>query len=106
MLLLDEPTTYLDISHQLELLDLLKDLNQNYGLTIVLVLHDLNQAALYSDRIIACEAGHIVKTGSPKEVLTEQFLKEIFKIHAAVTDFEGTVSIRPISSARFPEKED
>ncbi|MHC5279105.1 ABC transporter ATP-binding protein [Listeria kieliensis] len=101
VLLLDEPTTYLDISHQLELLDLLRNLNKEYGLTIVLVLHDLNQAALYSDQIIACSDGKIVSAGTPREVLTEPFLEKVFQIRAAVTELEGKVSIRPISSTRF-----
>ncbi|WP_088825362.1 MULTISPECIES: ABC transporter ATP-binding protein [Listeria] len=101
ILLLDEPTTYLDIAHQLELLDLLTKLNREYGMTIVLVLHDLNQAALYSDQIFACTDGAIAKTGTPHEVFTTALLEEIFHIKADVSEVGDKLSIRPVSSTRF-----
>lgn len=101
ILLLDEPTTYLDIAHQLELLDLLKELNEKYGLTIILVLHDLNQAALYSDHCIVCEDGAIKQVGSPKEVFTEALLEEVFHISAELSTRAGKLSIQPIASTRF-----
>ncbi|OYO86907.1 Fe(3+)-dicitrate ABC transporter ATP-binding protein, partial [Lachnotalea glycerini] len=69
-ILLDEPTTYLDMSHQLEILELLYDLNRNQGCTIVMVLHDLNLAARFSDHMIAISKGNIIKAGNPMEVMT------------------------------------
>ncbi len=82
VLLLDEPTTYLDICHQLEVMQLLKKLNQELGLTVVMVLHDLNHALQYSQRIAVMKAGRIVKVGEPREVITDQLLKDVFKVKA------------------------
>ncbi|EMS3996706.1 ABC transporter ATP-binding protein [Listeria monocytogenes] len=101
ILLLDEPTTYLDIAHQLELLDLLVHLNKEYNLTIVLVLHDLNQAAIYSDHVFVCENGQLVKDGSPTEVFTTELLREFFHITADITEKDGKQHIHPLASTRF-----
>lgn len=84
LILLDEPTTYLDLSHQLEVLKLLYDLNRKQGCTIAMVLHDLNLAARFSDHIIAIRSGKIVKCGSPDEVITARVLKETFSIDADI----------------------
>lgn len=78
LLLLDEPTTFLDVAHQLELLALLLRLNRDQGLTLVMVMHDLAQAALYSRRIIAIRDGRIVADGPPGEVITAERLRAIF----------------------------
>ncbi|MEV7578940.1 ABC transporter ATP-binding protein [Streptomyces erythrochromogenes] len=83
-LLLDEPTTYLDIAHQIEVMDLLAELNEQTGRTIVLVSHDLNQAALYASTIVAMRDGRIVRRGSPHEVLTEQTVAEVFGLDCLV----------------------
>ncbi|MFJ7591201.1 ABC transporter ATP-binding protein [Streptomyces sp. NPDC097617] len=83
-LLLDEPTTYLDIAHQIEVMDLLADLNKQAGKTIVLVSHDLNQAALYASTIVAMRDGRIVRRGTPEEVLTEQTVAEVFGLDCLV----------------------
>ncbi|MFF4429522.1 ABC transporter ATP-binding protein [Streptomyces sp. NPDC001513] len=83
-LLLDEPTTYLDIAHQIEVMDLLADLNEEAGKTIVLVSHDLNQAALYASTIVAMRDGRIVRQGTPEEVLTEQTVAEVFGLDCLV----------------------
>ncbi|MFE5808692.1 ABC transporter ATP-binding protein [Streptomyces sp. NPDC056491] len=83
-LLLDEPTTYLDIAHQIEVMDLLADLNEQAGKTIVLVSHDLNQAALYASTIVAMRDGRIVRRGTPEEVLTEQTVAEVFGLECLV----------------------
>ena len=80
ILLLDEPTTYLDISHQLEVMELVKRLNDENGITIVMVLHDLNQAARYSHRLIAMKDGRIVRQGPPNEIFNPHFFKEVFGI--------------------------
>lgn len=89
-ILLDEPTTYLDMSHQLEILELLYDLNRNQGCTIVMVLHDLNLAARFSDHIIAISKGNIIKSGSPLEVMTSSVLKEVFHIDAKIVEESET----------------
>ncbi|SHH77700.1 ABC transporter ATP-binding protein [Sporanaerobacter acetigenes] len=84
VLLLDEPTTYLDISYQLELLELVKKLNQNLNMTVIMVLHDLNQAAKYSDRIIVLKKGQIVGNGSPREIFTKELLREVYNVEAKI----------------------
>lgn len=84
VLLLDEPTTYLDIGYQLELLDLIYDLNKRTHLSIIMVLHDLNQAAQYSDEIIVLKNGTLFKQGAPKDILTHSLLKEVYNIDCEV----------------------
>jgi len=85
IIFLDEPTTYLDMAHQLEILDLLKDLNEKENRTIVMVLHDLNHAARFSNYMIALESGNLVKAGTPEEVMTTEVLKKVFKIDAIIS---------------------
>ncbi|RVV98830.1 ABC transporter ATP-binding protein [Mesobaculum littorinae] len=80
VLLLDEPTTFLDIAHQVEILDLLVDLNQSRGTTIVMVLHDLNLAARYADHLIAVRAGRVHAAGHPDTVLTEDTVRQVFGV--------------------------
>ena len=82
ILLLDEPTTYLDMSHQLEILLLLQKLNRKEGRSIVIVLHELNNACRFSDYIIGMKNGKIIFSGSPKEVITEDNLYKIYGINA------------------------
>lgn len=84
LILLDEPTTYLDLAHQLEVLKLLYELNRNQKCTIVMVLHDLNLAARFSDYIIAIQKGAIIKHGTPEEVMTPEVLRRTFNINADV----------------------
>ncbi|PVY30956.1 ABC transporter ATP-binding protein [Williamsia muralis] len=84
LLLLDEPTTFLDVSHQIEVLDLLTDLNQQRGTTIVMVLHDLNMAARYSDHLIALADGTLHASGKPAEVLTEDTVRAVFGLESQV----------------------
>lgn len=87
ILLLDEPTTYLDIGYQLEVMELIEHLNQKRQMTILLVLHDLNQAARYSQRMIVLKEGQVVADGAPGAVLTQQLLADVFKVRAnIVTD--------------------
>lgn len=90
IIFLDEPTTYLDIAHQLEILEILEDLKQNHNKTIVMVLHDLNQASKYSDYLIALKNGCIVKEGTSHEVITQKVLKELFNIHADIVKDKKT----------------
>jgi len=84
LLLLDEPTTYLDVAHQVEMLDLLTDLNRRSGTTIVMVLHDLNLAARYADHLVAMKAGRIVAEGRPADVVTEHVIREVFDLESEV----------------------
>ncbi|MDN3680881.1 ABC transporter ATP-binding protein [Vibrio tapetis subsp. quintayensis] len=84
ILMLDEPTTYLDISHQLELLELFKKLNQQRGNTVVAVLHDLNQACRYADNLIVLSGGKVVAQGSPEELMTESLIKQVFGLDSLI----------------------
>jgi iron complex transport system ATP-binding protein len=84
VLLLDEPTTFLDLNHQLEVLELLRYLNREHGLTVVMVLHDLNQAARYAGRVVALRQGAVYADGPPAQVLTETLLREVFGINGRV----------------------
>lgn len=80
LLLLDEPTTYLDISHQLDLLNLVQELNQKLGMTIIVVLHDLNQAIQYSDEIIVMQSGRLVRQGPSQTAIDQDILRDVFKV--------------------------
>lgn len=84
VLLLDEPTTFLDIHHQIEVLDLLIDLNRTRHTTIVMVLHELNLAARYADTLIAMANGRVYATGNPDKILTEPMVKEVFGLESRV----------------------
>lgn len=89
ILLLDEPTTYLDLTHQLSVLNLMQCLNQDMGKTVVVVLHDLNQAARYCDHLICVHDGQLVATGSPKQVLTDALLAAVFGVSAELVTPTG-----------------
>ena len=82
VLLLDEPTTYLDICHQLEIMQLIGRLNQELGLTVVMVVHDLNHAILYADHVVVVKAGQLVTSGAPREIITADLLADVFKVKA------------------------
>jgi len=84
IMLLDEPTTFLDIAHQIEVLDLLHELNRTSGTTIVMVLHDLNHAAQYADHVIAVAGGGVHSLGRPGEVFSTETLREVFDVEAVV----------------------
>lgn len=105
ILLLDEPTTFLDISHQVEVLDLLTDLNLSRGTTIVMVLHDLNLAARYADHLIAMTAGRLHAMGRPEEVLTEDNVRQVFglKSRIIVDPTSGRPIMLPIGRHRMAE---
>ncbi|MEV7431395.1 MULTISPECIES: ABC transporter ATP-binding protein [unclassified Nocardioides] len=94
VLLLDEPTTYLDVSHQVEVLDLLTDLNRSRGTTIVMVLHDLNLAARYADHLVALADGRLHAAGDPADVLTEETVRAVFGLDCSV--ITDPVSGRPL----------
>lgn len=84
ILLLDEPTTYLDIAHQHEVLELVRELNKETGLTVVMVLHDLNQASSYSDRIVVLKEGCLAQIGTPADVITPDMIKDIYRMEAEI----------------------
>ena len=88
-LFLDEPTTYLDIRYQIEILQLVKKLNQEFGITIIMVLHDINQAIAYSDNVIGMKDGKVLVEGDPEEVITEESIRELYGIELGVTRVDG-----------------
>ncbi|AJD31668.1 MULTISPECIES: ABC transporter ATP-binding protein [Clostridium] len=80
VLLLDEPTTYLDINNQIEILELVRQLNENLKLTVVMVLHDLNQAAKYSNRVLVLKNGEIQALGKPEEILNKKLIRDVYSV--------------------------
>jgi iron complex transport system ATP-binding protein len=102
LLLLDEPTTFLDLSHQVEVLELVDRLHRERGRTVVMVLHDLNLAARYADRLVAMKEGRIVAQGAPADVITEPLLREVFALDAKVVadPVAGTPMVVPIGTTR------
>ncbi|GII00700.1 ABC transporter ATP-binding protein [Planobispora takensis] len=104
LLLLDEPTTFLDLAHQIEVLELVRRLHGELGRTVVMVLHDLNLAARYADRLVAMRAGKVVAAGTPSEVLTESLLAEVFDLDAKVIEdpVAGTPLVVPIGTRPHP----
>jgi iron complex transport system ATP-binding protein len=104
ILLLDEPTTFLDVTHQVEVLDLLTDLNRARGVTIAMVLHDLNLAARYADHLIALRGGAVVAAGPPSAVVTEELVRDVFDLESVViTDpVAGTPLVVPRGRLHAP----
>lgn len=98
ILLLDEPTTFLDLSHQLEVLDLLRELNRTQGTTIVVVLHELNLAARYADDLIVMAGGKVVAHGAPADVLTAEVVADAFSLDSLVISdpLTGTPLVIPV----------
>ncbi|WP_407317380.1 ABC transporter ATP-binding protein [Isoptericola halotolerans] len=98
VVLLDEPTTFLDVTHQVELLDLLHDLNRDRGTTVVMVLHELNLAARYADHLVVMSAGRVVAQGAPGDVLDEATVLEAFGLDARVVPdpVSGSPMIVPV----------
>lgn len=106
ILILDEPTTYLDVSYQVEVLELVRQLNQSMGLTIVMVLHDLNLAARYSDYLFAIKDGRVYAAGTSGEIITQENLLQIFKIKAAVLsdDYHNCPYFIPLTLEDRPDQ--
>ncbi|MEW4372501.1 ABC transporter ATP-binding protein [Paenibacillus kandeliae] len=103
ILFLDEPTTYLDLFYQLEIMELIHRLNREYGLTIVMVLHDINQALRYSDVIIAMKDGRILSSGHPHDMLTADLIQEVYDVQVLVRrDEEAGVYIVPMQAVLRP----
>lgn len=89
VLLLDEPTTYLDVRFQLEILRLVRRLNEEFGMTIVMVLHDINQALRYSDHLIALAKGKVAGQGPPQDVVTPQLIEEVYGVRLDIALIDG-----------------
>ncbi|WP_405372726.1 MULTISPECIES: ABC transporter ATP-binding protein [unclassified Microbacterium] len=104
VLLLDEPTTFLDVSHQIDVLDLLTDLNKTRGTTIVMVLHDLNLAARYADHLVAMANGRLYAAGDPSEVLTADTVRDVFGMENRVIadPLTGRPLVLPIGRHHVP----
>jgi len=99
ILLLDEPTTFLDLAHQIEILDLLTELNETQSRTIVMVLHDLNQAARYADHLVVIEQGQIYDQGTPGQVMTQTMVAKVFGVESRIVPdpVVGTPMCVPLS---------
>ncbi|MBC2874189.1 MULTISPECIES: ABC transporter ATP-binding protein [Streptomyces] len=102
LLLLDEPTNHLDLAHQIEVLDLVRDLHRTTGRTVVVVLHDLSLAARYADRLVAMKEGRVAALGTPAEVLTEELVEDVFGVRARVRHDEeaGAPVVIPLGRYR------
>ncbi|MET0590655.1 MAG: ABC transporter ATP-binding protein [Naasia sp.] len=102
LMLLDEPTTYLDISHQIDVLDLLVDLNSERGTTVVMVLHELSLACRYADHLVAMSGGRIVAEGAPSDIVTADLVREVFGVEAIVIPdpASGTPLVSPVGRHR------
>jgi iron complex transport system ATP-binding protein len=106
LLLLDEPLSFLDISHQLEVMDLLRDLHQEGGLSIVIVMHDINLAGRYCERLVSLRGGRVVHDGPVEAVLTDRHLADVFHVHARVErdGFDGRLACRFYGACDFGAK--
>ncbi|MGN6221813.1 MAG: ABC transporter ATP-binding protein [Microbacterium sp.] len=107
LLLLDEPTTYLDISHQIEVLDLLVDLNAERGTTIVMVLHELSLACRYADHLVAMRGGAILAAGAPSDVVDADLVRDVFGIESLVVPdpVSGTPTVAPFGRHHRPQQD-
>lgn len=101
-LLLDEPTTYLDMAHQIEILDLLDDLNETENRTIIMVLHDMNMACRYADHLIAMQNQTIYAEGPPKDIMTEKMIRHVFQMDCLIAEdpLFGTPMVIPRGKGR------
>lgn len=96
ILFLDEPTTYLDIRYQLQILKLIRQLNREFGMTIVMVLHDINQSLYYSDEILAMKDGRIIAQGAPETIITTELVREIYDVDLTIEKKDNKPFILPI----------
>lgn len=101
ILLLDEPTTYLDISHQLEVMNIVEEINRDYQMTVIMVLHDINHALQYADEIVVIKNHGIFAQGTPREILTVDMLGEVFGVKADIfVNSQGISVLSPVSLVR------
>lgn len=96
VLFLDEPTTYLDVRYQLQILKLIQKLNREYSITIVMVLHDINQSLYYSDEIVAMKGGKIIAQGVPDCILTGELVKEVYDVDLTIQSVDGKPFVIPV----------
>lgn len=96
VLFLDEPTTYLDIRYQLQILRLIRQLNREFGITIIMVLHDINQSLYYSDEIVAMQGGRIIARGIPEEILTNELVKSVYDVELDIRKLDGKPFVIPV----------
>ncbi len=89
ILALDEPTNALDVRYQLEIMKLVQELNREYGMTIMMILHDINQAMKYADEIVGMRDGRIIGHGRPEDVVTEDFIEALYGVRLPMTEIEG-----------------
>ena len=89
VLFLDEPTTYLDVRYQLQILKLIKKLNREFGITIIMVLHDINQSLYYSDEVVAMKDGKIIAQGVPEKIITTQLVQSVFDVDLHIQNMNG-----------------
>ena len=102
ILLLDEPTTYLDIAHQLDVMEIVSRVNKNFGMTVIMVLHDINHARIYSDEVIVVKGGKVFSQGEPDKILTAETVEKIFDVKAdTFTNFDGENVIIPVAVKNF-----
>ncbi|WP_440449152.1 ABC transporter ATP-binding protein [Ruminococcus intestinalis] len=96
ILFLDEPTTYLDIRYQLQILRLVKRLNSEFNITVIMVLHDINQSLCYSDEIVAMQNGKVLSQGVPKEIITPKLIKEVYGVTLETGEIDGKPFVIPV----------
>ena len=96
ILFLDEPTTYLDVRYQLEILRLIKKLNREFGITVIMVLHDINQSLYYSDNIVAMKDGKIIAHGLPEEIITTALVREVYGVDLTIQHVDGKPFVIPV----------
>ena len=96
ILFLDEPTTYLDIRYQLQILKLVRKLNEEYGMTVIMVLHDINQSLYYSDEIVAMKDGRITAQGKPEEIITSELIKNVYDVELGISAVNGRPFVLPV----------
>ncbi len=94
--LIDEPTTYLDVRYQLQILKLIQKLNREYGITIVMVLHDINQSLYYSDEIVAMKDGRMIAHGLPEEIITKELVQEVYGVDLTIQSVDGKPFVIPV----------
>jgi ABC-type cobalamin/Fe3+-siderophores transport system ATPase subunit len=103
ILLLDEPTTFLDIAHQIELMELFRELNLSSGRTLVAVLHDLNHACRYASHMIAMGNGRIINTGNPREIVNQKLIADVFNLDCVIIDDPVSHTPLVIPKGNFPQ---
>lgn len=96
VLFLDEPTTYLDVRYQLDILRLIQTLNREFGITVIMVLHDINQSLYYSDEIVAMKDGRVLAQGVPEEIITAELVKQVYDVDLQIQQVNGKPFVIPV----------